>query len=181
MSGGLSILQSIRRAHRNSHYAPSAMKRYSCTRKVFSSPQSPVRAVPGFHSPPSLLTCPKSPFPLLSLYYFLYGAPLICIDAGQFPPGYRTPTNCLYPSQVMGQKYGILVYLAEPRAQFERSLVRTSDMPKTKMLSFLLGSNPGHYTTTKSASRLLPCTPAPFSFSASTLLQLRKGQTMQGG
>jgi len=76
--------------------------------------------------------------------------------------------------QVMSQKYGILVYLAEPRAQFEQSLVRTSDMPKTKMLSFLLGSNPGHYTTTQPASRLLPCTPAPFlSFSASILLRKR--------
>ena len=45
---------------------------------------------------------------------------------------------------------------------------------KTKMLSFLLGSNPGHYTTTQSASRLLPCTPAPFlSFAASTFLRKR--------
>ena len=36
----------------------------------------------------------------------------------------------------MSQKYGILVYLAEPRAQFERSLVRTSDMPKQKCCLF---------------------------------------------
>ena len=52
-----------------------------------------------------------------------------------------------------------------------QSLVHNSSGPwfeprtfHNKKLSFLLGSNPGHYTTTKPASRLLPCTPAPFSF-----------------
>src|SRR6056300_2111265 len=86
--------------------------------------------------------------------------------------------------QVMSQKYGILVYLAKPRAQFERSLVRTSDMPKQKCCLFSSVRTPD---ITQQQNQLPGCFLVlqrhfflKVSFSASTLLR-KKDSRCKGG
>jgi len=83
--------------------------------------------------------------------------------------------------QVMSQKYGILVYLAEPRAQFERSLVRTSDMPKQKCCLFSSVRTPD---ITQQQNQLPGCflvLQHHFFLSLPRPSLEKKGQSMQGG